>query len=124
VSDKENTKYFTDTKKCGGEKTAQRRSRLRFLGARGGAKSPPQQLPFVMCCLPFFYNQFYFGILIIAKIPNDVIEPLNNTKSKLLIEPSLSIIDKNNAVPPKLTPIDAKAKLIIYFLIIICLQIL
>jgi hypothetical protein len=35
VPDKENTKYFTGTKKCGGEKIAQRRlRRLQFFGAQ------------------------------------------------------------------------------------------
>jgi hypothetical protein len=35
VSDKENTKYFTDTKKCGVEKIAQRRlRRLQFFVAQ------------------------------------------------------------------------------------------
>jgi thiamine pyrophosphokinase len=35
VSDKENTKYFTDTKKCGGEKIAQKGvARLQFFGAQ------------------------------------------------------------------------------------------
>jgi hypothetical protein len=35
VPDKENTKYFTGTKKCGGEKIAQRAlARLQFFGAQ------------------------------------------------------------------------------------------
>jgi hypothetical protein len=35
VPDKENTKYFTGAKKCGGEKIAQRRlRRLQFFGAQ------------------------------------------------------------------------------------------
>jgi hypothetical protein len=39
VSDKENTKYFTDTKKCGGEKIPQRAlARLGFFGAQNARK--------------------------------------------------------------------------------------
>jgi hypothetical protein len=54
VSDKENTKYFTGTKKGGGEKIAQRRlRRLQFFGAQNARTRLPigrqafMQLPFV-----------------------------------------------------------------------------